>query len=52
MKSAISRARKRLKINIASITLNDVEQNGKKILDLRDVPVLRYFSMPVDFVSS
>ena len=24
----------------------------KKILDPRDVPVLRYFSMPVDFASS
>ena len=38
MKTAILRTRKRLKINIVFITLNDVEQNAKKILDLRDVP--------------
>ena len=38
MKTAILRTRKRLKINIVFITLNDVEQNAKKILDLRDLP--------------
>ena len=38
MKTAILRTRKRLKINIVSITLNDVEQNAKTILDLRDLP--------------
>ena len=38
MKTAILRTRKRLKKNIVFITLNDVEQNAKKILDLRDLP--------------
>ena len=49
MKIAISWTWKRLKINNVFITLNDVDQNAKKkILDLWDVPALRYFSMPVD----